>query len=83
MKHAPFSQKELDKEQAMDDCIKYGTPTLGVKHGIPRYGPLAVTESLLPVPDLHECNFCKCLTNAKQRICCEAGKVADKEKDND
>lgn len=27
-----FDRKELDKEQAKDDCIKYGTPTLGIDH---------------------------------------------------
>ena len=26
------TQKEIDKEQAIDDCIKYGTPTPGVDH---------------------------------------------------
>ncbi len=25
--------REALKEQAYDDCIKYGTPTLGVDHG--------------------------------------------------
>lgn len=27
-----FDRKELDKEQADDDCKKYGTPTPGVDH---------------------------------------------------
>lgn len=33
--------------------------------------------------DFYECNFCGCLTNAKSRRCCKAGKEADKEKHND
>lgn len=33
MKPAPFSQREHDKEIAKDDCIKHGTPTMGVDHG--------------------------------------------------
>ncbi len=32
MKPAPFDRKELDREEAYDDCKKYGTPTLGVDH---------------------------------------------------
>ncbi len=32
MKPAPFDRKELDREKAKSDCIKYGTPTLGVDH---------------------------------------------------
>lgn len=32
MRPAPFSQKELDREEARNDCIIYGTPTPGVDH---------------------------------------------------
>jgi len=32
VKPAPFNQKDHDKEEAIADCIKYGTPTLGVDH---------------------------------------------------
>ncbi len=32
MKLAPFDQKETNREEAKADCIKYGTPTLGVDH---------------------------------------------------
>ena len=32
MKPAPFDQKEHDKVCAKEDCIKYGTPTMGVDH---------------------------------------------------
>ncbi len=32
MKPAQISQKDIDKEEAKDACIKYGTPTPGVDH---------------------------------------------------
>ncbi len=32
MKPAPFNQKDHDKEKAKADCIKYGTPRMGVDH---------------------------------------------------
>lgn len=32
MKPALFSQKELDRERAKEDCVKYGIPTPGVDH---------------------------------------------------
>ena len=70
--------KDLLREQAKDDYIKYGCPTLGVQHGTEPVPRRAITiESTLLSPDLYECNECHCLTNAKQRICCDAGKLAD------
>ena len=87
-----FSQREHDKERAKADCIKSGTPTLGVDHRN-HYKPnpyadntgrktlAEATEDTNKAFNLYECNFCKCLTNAKQRACCEAGKQADKEKE--
>ncbi len=32
MKPAPYNQKETDREEAKTDCIKCGTPNLGVDH---------------------------------------------------
>ena len=32
MKPAPFDQKESNREEARDDCIKYGAPNLSVDH---------------------------------------------------
>ena len=32
MKPAPFDQKDHDRKEANADCIKHGTPTLGVDH---------------------------------------------------
>ncbi len=77
-----MTQKDIDKEQAVADCIKYGTPTLGVDHSnyykpLPFHGPLPA--STLKAPELYKCNFCGCSTNAKQRFCCVAGRDADKE----
>ncbi len=40
MKPAPFSQKDHDKDKAKADCIKYGTPTMGVDHSS-HYKPIA------------------------------------------
>lgn len=78
-----LEMRELLKKQAYDDCKKYGCPNLGVQHGVAKYGPLAVTKTTLKAPELYQCEFCKCWTNARQRFCCEAGKQADiKENDN-
>ncbi len=32
MKPTPFNQKDHDKEEAKAECIKYGTPRMGVDH---------------------------------------------------
>ncbi len=32
MKPAPFNQKDHDQDEAKADCIKHGTPTMGVDH---------------------------------------------------
>lgn len=33
--HNQPSQKDIDKEEAKADCVKHGTPTMGVDHGKP------------------------------------------------
>jgi len=76
-----LERKEQLKEAAYADCIKYGTPTPGVDHGLrPATGPLVMTEATKTEFSLYKCNFCGCLTNARQRMCCEAGRMAYKEK---
>ena len=32
MKHNPPSQEDIDREEAIADCVKYPPPTMGVDH---------------------------------------------------
>ena len=47
MKPAPFSQKDLDKEEAKADCIEHGAPNLGVDHRN-HYKKIAVLMGIEP-----------------------------------
>ena len=45
-----------------------------------RKEPIAMSEQQKPACDMRKCEFCGCLTNARQRYCCDKGRDADRQK---